>query len=109
MPPADSNHSPLLDLAEMGLRRARSKMRGKMRGQIGDEAAGQPATSSPDDHSKAGPGRTIGQAALLYGVSRLATRSLPGALLVGGGFLVKNLLAKSRSGDAEDADINSPQ
>lgn len=58
-------------------------------------------TSAPERLGKKGGG--IAQAALLYGVGRMATRSVPGMLLVGGGYLAKKWLDQ-RQIDAEPAD-----
>ncbi len=79
----------LLGLAEMGLRRAQKGLRGKMRKDVGQSVKSSPIADSQDN-----PASKLGQAALLYGVSRFATRSVPGALLVGGGFLAKRWLDK---------------
>lgn len=41
--------------------------------------------------------RSIVSALAIYGVTKLATRSVPGALLVGGGLLAKTLYDRSKS------------
>ncbi len=41
--------------------------------------------------------RTLGRTLITYGISKVATRSLPGAALVGGGLLLKTLFDRSQS------------
>lgn len=41
--------------------------------------------------------KTLGQTLLSFGLARLATRNLPGAVVVGGGALAKTLLDRSKA------------
>lgn len=78
-----------LMLAEMALKKAQKSVRGKVRKSV-EHSAKTPNSSGQ------GKGRKLAKAAVLYGVSRLATRSVPGAVLVGTGFLAKTLLERGR-------------
>ena len=51
----------------------------------------------PDTAKKIVENRSLIQSVGAYGVTKLATRSVPGALLVGGGLLVKTLFDRSKS------------
>ncbi len=70
--------------------------KGMLRGRYGREMASEIVRN-----------KTLGQTLVSVGLSKLATRSLPGALVVGGGMAVKTLFDRSqkrrnakRSGDA---------
>ncbi len=41
--------------------------------------------------------RTLGKTLITYGISKIATRSLPGAALVGGGLLLRTLFDRSQT------------
>ncbi|MEP2735776.1 MAG: hypothetical protein ABJP34_05710 [Erythrobacter sp.] len=88
-----------LMLAEMALKRAQKSVRGKVRKNVGRAASDMADKGSGESKS-----RTLGQAAVLYGVSRLATRSVPGALLEGGGYLAKTLLEKRKAAAEHDSE-----
>ena len=51
----------------------------------------------PDKAKKIVENKSIFRSLALYGASRIATRSVPGAALVGGGLLVKALLERSQA------------
>lgn len=84
-----------LQLAEMALRRAQKSVRGKVGTGIKKNVSGVVGR-------KAGTTPGLGQAALMFGITRLASRSVPGALLIGGGYLAKKWLDKRQQSDSED-------
>jgi len=84
-----------IQLAEMVLRRAQKSVRGKVSSGIKKNVSGVVG-------KKAGASPGLGQAALMLGISRLASRSVPGALLVGGGYLAKKWLDKRQQSDRAD-------
>jgi hypothetical protein len=94
-----SDLSAHLILAEMALKRARKSVRAKMRKSVGDVA-----TAQPQNHSKRPNTGDLGKAALLFGISRLASRSMPGAVMVGGGILAKALINHRRKSTRTDHD-----
>ena len=59
--------------------------RGMLRGRYGRETAREIVKN-----------KSLGQQAISFGLAKVATRSLPGALLVGGGALAKTLFDRSR-------------
>lgn len=84
--------SPTLVIAEAALLKARGKVRGKITKAIREQNTDHASEKS----------QKLKQAALVFSVTRLAARSVPGAILVGGGMLAKHLLAK-RQANAKDS------
>lgn len=62
------------------------------------------AKYSPDKAKDIVKGRSMGQTLLGTAVARVATRSIPGAILVGGGLLAKTLYDRSRKPAAARAE-----
>lgn len=56
---------------------------------------------SPDKARKIVKGRGLAQTLISTAVARIATRSVPGAILVGGGLLAKALYDRSKAGEAK--------
>jgi hypothetical protein len=56
---------------------------------------------SPDKARKIVKGRGLAQTLISTAVARVATRSVPGAILVGGGLLAKALYDRSRGAEAK--------
>lgn len=90
------SHTPAhLQLAEMALRRAQKSIRGKV-------STGIKSNVSGAVERKADASSGLAQTALMFGITRLASRSVPGAMLVGGGFLAKKWLDKrKKNGETE--------
>ena len=59
------------------------------------------AKYSPDKARKIVKGRGLAQTLISTAVARVATRSVPGAILVGGGLLAKALYDRSKGADAK--------
>ena len=62
------------------------------------------AKYSPDKAKNIIKGRSMAQTLISTALARIATRSLPGALIVGGGMLAKTLYDRSRDSRAAKAD-----
>ena len=64
--------------------------KGLLRGRAGKETAREIVRN-----------KTLGQTLVSFGLAKLATRNLPGALIVGGGALAKTLYDRRRSRSAQ--------
>ena len=64
----------------------RSLEKGMLRGRYGKDVAREIVQN-----------KTLGQTLVSFGLAKLATKNLPGALLVGGGAVVKSLYDRRRS------------
>lgn len=78
-------------LAHWGLEKARGKLRKGMQKNVVSRV-NAPIGASDSSETKR---PNLARAVTLIGVSAIARRSLPGAILIGGGYLAKTMLAKS--------------
>ena len=91
MPGPTKNPATNLMFADVAIRAGsyvvrRAIEKGMLRGRYGKDTAHQIIEN-----------KTLGQTLVSFGLARLATRNLPGAMIVGGGALAKTLYDRSKS------------
>jgi hypothetical protein len=91
VPGPSSNPATNLLIADIGMRAASRLFRRTM------EKGLLRLNFPPEKAHEAIEGRTLGQTLILAGLARVATRSVPGALLVTGGLIAKSILDRSLS------------
>ena len=79
-------------IAQKALEFAQGRVRKNLRRDVGKGALQTSRASKSGDNAS-----SIPKSLILMGVSRMASRSLPGALLVGGGFLAKRWVERRNS------------
>ena len=91
MPGPSTNPATNVLIADIALRSAGRLVRNSM------EKGMLRAGFERDEAREIVDGRTMLSSLILYGASKVATRSLPGALLVGGGLIAKTLFDRGMS------------
>lgn len=91
VPGPSSNPATNLLVADIGMRAASRLFRRTM------EKGLLQLKFSPEKANEVIEGRSLGQTLITVGLARLATKSVPGALLVTGGLIAKSILDRSLS------------